>query len=89
MIKAIAESEVPTEIFRNHGKCTIHFLDIASTNTTKEYLKLAWNAGAVGANDIYLVTIEAINQLGLLNVSEIFDFQRMFIATSSSEVLSL
>ena len=88
MIKAMPESEAPTEIFHNNGTCTVHFLDISSANATREYLQLAWNAGAIGAYDIYLVTIP-IKQLGLLNVDEIFDFQRMFIAASSSKVLLL
>ena len=85
MIKAIPESEAPTEILHNNGRCTVHFLDISSANITREYLKLAWNAGAIGAYDIYLVTVP-IEQLGFLSVDEIFDFQRMFIAASSSKV---
>ena len=86
MIKAIAESEAPTETFHQNRRCTLHFLDVSSANITRDYLKLAWNAGAIGAYDIYLVSIP-ITQLGLLNFSEIFDFQRMFIAASSSKVL--
>ena len=85
MIKGIAKSEAPTEIIHNNGRCTVHFLDISNANTTREYLKLAWDAGAIGAYDIYLVIIP-IKQIGLLNVDEIFDFQRMFIAASSSKV---
>ena len=86
MIKAMPESEAPTEIFHNNGRCTVHFIDISSANTTREYLKLAWKAGAIGTHDIYLVTVP-IKQLGFLKVNEIFDFQRMFIAASSSKVI--
>ena len=82
MIKTIREGETSTAIIRRHNTCLVHFLEISNINLTEVYLKSAWNAGAVGANDYYLVTLESKHQVALLNFSEIFDFQRLLIAKS-------
>ena len=81
-IKAIEEAEITTAILQHHENCIVHFLDIENINITKEYLKSAWNAGKYGTTDFYLVSVETIHQVGLLNITEIFDFQRLLIATS-------
>ena len=82
VIKTIREGETSTAIIRRHNTCLVHFLEISNINLTKVYLKSAWKAGAVGANDYYLVTLESKHQVALLNFSEIFDFQRLLIAKS-------
>ena len=82
MIKVVTRRESQTEILKNQNKCILHFLDFMSLNLTKAYLKLAWKAGAVGDNNFYLVAIEDMNQANLLKLNEIFDFQRLLIATS-------
>ena len=83
MIKVVTEREPQIETMPNMNKCVLHFLNFASTNLTMAYLDSAWSAGAVGANHIYLVTIEAINLVALMNVRKIFDFKRLQIVTSS------
>ena len=60
----------------------VHFLDIVSINLTIVYLKSAWSAGAIGAYDFYLLVID-VDQVDSLNISEIFDFKRLLIATTS------
>ena len=83
MIKAISGKVTRPEPFPNINKCIIHFLDIESMIITQQYLKLAWSAGSVGAYHFYWIKIEAMKNLLSLNYSEIFDFQRLFIYTSS------
>ena len=63
--------------------CLVHFLAIANMNSTEAYLKSAWSVGAVGASHFYLVTIDAKKLSTILNLSEIFDFQKILIATST------
>ena len=60
----------------------VHFLDIVNINLTIVYLKSAWSAGAIGAYDFYLLVID-VDQVDSLNISEIFDFKRLLIATTS------
>ena len=83
MIKVVTGREAQIEILPNVKKCVLHFLNFANINLTKAYLVSAWSAGAVGANHIYLVSIDAINLVALLNVRKVFDFKRLQIATSS------
>ena len=83
MVKTITGPETSVEILQSQNKCILHFLDIANINITRAYLKSAWNAGALGPKDFYLLAIENINQVPLLNFSEIFDFQRLLIAATS------
>ena len=83
MIKRMTGRELKIEILPNWNKCILHYLDFVSINLTKAYLKTAWEAGAVGATNFYLVMIEDMNQVHLSNQNEIFDFQRLLIATSS------
>ena len=81
IIRAISEN-VGSEILPNK-KCIIHLIDIGSMNLTKDYLKSAWKKGSIGATHFYLIKIKAIEHLGSLNFSEIFDFQRLFLAAPS------
>ena len=83
MIRTITGREDSTEILRGHNKCLVHLLAISNLNLTEAYLKSAWSVGAVGSNNFYLVTTEAINQAAVFNFSEIFDFQRILIVTLS------
>ena len=82
MIKAFGGEEIPTTILRSQNRCMVHFLDIVNINLTIVYLKSAWSAGAIGAYDFYLLVID-IDQVDSLNISEIFDFKRLLIATTS------
>ena len=86
MMKNIKGGEISIAILESHNRCLLHFLDIASIKLTREYLESAWSAGAIGGNDVYIVTLEGINQVALLNISRIFDFKRLWI-TASTEVL--
>ena len=81
MIKAIREGETPTTIIRGRNRCMVHFLDIMNINLTNVYLKSAWNAGAVGAYDFYLL-VKDLDQVATLDYREIFDFKRLLIATA-------
>ena len=82
MITALLENGSPPKVLQNYNECIIHFLDIGNVNLTKEYLKAAWNARSFGKNHIFLANIGPLDQLIHLNISEIFDFQRLFIAIS-------
>ena len=82
MLMAVTGRETPMKIFEAERKCLVSFLDISNNNITKAYLKLAWNAGAIGARDSYVVTVKTVNHIKSLNFTEIFDFKRMLIATS-------
>ena len=82
MIKTIKGGDTKIKIHQNQNKCILHFLDLANINLTKAYLKSAWSAGAVGANDFYLVATETMSHVAHLNFSEIFDFKKLLIATS-------
>ena len=82
IIRAISENVIGSEILPNN-KCIIHYIDIGSMNLTKEYLKSAWTEGSIGATHFYLIKIGSIEHLGSLNFSKIFDFKRLFLATSS------
>lgn len=82
MIRAMAEGVTRPDIFPNHNKCIVHFLDL-NVNLTKDYLKSAWTAESIGSNDFYLANVEDINHLATLNYSNNFDFQRLFITTLS------
>ena len=81
MIKAIREVETPTTIIRSRNRCMVHFLDIMNINLTNVYLKSAWNAGAVGAYDLYLL-VKDLDHVATLDLREIFDFKRLLIATT-------
>ena len=72
-----------TEILRDHTTCLIHFLVITNMNSIEAYLKSAWSAGAVGASHFYLLAIDAKKLSTILNLREIFDFQKILIATST------
>ena len=82
MIKAISGKVLPHKVLHNNNECIIHFLDFENVNLTKEYLKSAWSAGSLRRNHVYLASIESTDQLTHLNFSEIFDFQRLYIALS-------
>ena len=82
MITALIEKASPPKVLQNYNECILHFLDIENVNLTKEYLKAAWNARSYGRNHIFLANIGSIDQLAHLNISEIFDFQRLFVAIS-------
>ena len=82
MNKAIAESAIPIKSLPNHNKCIVHYLDL-NTSLTVNYLKSAWSAGSIGQNDIYLTYVKDNIQLASLNFSELFDFKRIFVITSS------
>ena len=82
IIMALLEKASPPKVLKNYNECIIHFLDIENVNLTKEYLKTAWNERSYGRNHIFLANIGSIDQLTHLNISEIFDFQRLFIAIS-------
>ena len=86
MIQKSVGREESIDVLDSQDKCILHYLDIGNINLTKAYLKSAWNAGALGANDFYVVTVEDLSQVALLNFSKIFDFQRLWITTS--EVLN-
>ena len=80
--KAIAEDAIPIKALPNYNKCIVHYLDL-NTNLTVNYLKSAWSAGSLGQNDIYLANVKDNIQLASLNFSELFDFKRIFVITSS------
>ena len=82
MIKSIRGKDTPTTLIRSQDRCMVHFVDIADISLTKEYVMSAWNAGAIGKYDFYLLPI-AIDQFGALNFSEIFDFKRLLTVTKS------
>ena len=82
MITAILDKASPPKVLHNNNECSFHFLDIENVNLIKEYLKAAWNARSYGRNNIFLANIGHMDQLTHLNISEIFDFQRLFIAIS-------
>ena len=83
MIQRSVGKEESIDVLDSQDKCILHYLDIGNINLTKAYLKSAWNAGALGANDFYVVTVEDLSQVALLNLSKIFDFKRLWIAASS------
>ena len=80
MIRAVKGKISPSAILPNNNICLVHFLDL-NINRTRDYLKLAWSAGSIGANHLYLVNIEDNKMLDLMNFTEIFDFQRLLIST--------
>ena len=90
MIRSISNSVDTADVLPNYNHCILHFLNLENPNLMKQYIKLAWSQGSIGANHLYLVNIEADNkqvmfkenrQLGL-NFSEIFDFERLIIVSS-------
>ena len=81
--KVIIRRGDSTEILRDHTTCLIHFLVITNMNSIEAYLKSAWSAGAVGASHFYLLAIDAKKLSTILNLREIFDFQKILIATST------
>ena len=83
MIQKSEGREESIDVLDSQGKCILHFLDIGNINLTMAYLTSAWNAGAVGANDFYVVSVEGLSQVHLLNFSKIFDFKRLWIVASS------
>ena len=86
MIKKITGRESPLQILETESqekKCILHFLDVASINLTIDYLKSAWSAGAVDANNYFLVSIIGMKHIARLNFTEIFDFQKLLMTTSS------
>ena len=83
MFKSIGGNESKIEILPNHNKCILQFLDFVSINRTKEFLKSAWSAGAIGATFFYLLKVEEKNQNELLMSNEIFDFKRLLVAIYS------
>ena len=68
------------EVLPNHNRCVIHFLQTKSLNLTLHYLKSAWRADSVGANHFYIIAnLKPVYESTILNQSEIFDFQRLFL----------
>ena len=65
-------------------RCTVHILDNKNLNRTLDYLKSAWNRGSLGADQLYMVTVESRQQLKMLNLTYIFDFKRLFITVPVS-----
>ena len=81
-MRAISGRQVTqNEVIPNHNKCLIHFLDFDDIHLTKEYLKAAWKSGSIGGSQLYFVNFGAAHQIAHLNMSEIFDFQKLLIAT--------
>ena len=80
MIRAVKGNISPSSILPNNNMCLVHFLDL-NINRTRDYLKLSWSAGSIGANHIYLINIEDNKMVDRMNFTEIFDFQRLLIST--------
>ena len=91
MMKSFSTSnEDISEVLPNHSACVIHFLHTFNINLTLHYLKSAWKAGSTSANHLYLVAyIRPTYDREFLNLSEVFDFQRLFlISTKVKELLT-
>ena len=68
------------EVLPNHNRCVIHFLQTKSLNLTLHYLKSAWRANSVSANHYYIIAnLKPVYESTILNLSEIFDFKRLFV----------
>ena len=84
IIRVISGRQVTqNEVIPNHNKCLIHFLDLDNLYLIKEYLKAAWKSGSVGGSQLYFVNVGSAYQMAYLNSSEMFDFQKLLIATSA------
>ena len=83
VIRSLSNIVTTNDILINYNHCILHFLDLENLNLTKQYLKLAWGQGSIGENHLYLINIEAGNKHPSLNFSEMFDFERMIIVSSS------
>ena len=74
-----------SEVLPNHSACVIHFLPTFNLNLTLHYLKSAWRSGSISANHIYLVAnIKPTYDRAILDLNEVFDFQRLFVISSLS-----
>ena len=81
IIRSLSTRITTKDVLPNHNYCVIHFLDAKNFNLSKEYLKLAWSEGSIGANHLYLVNMREMNIAGL-NFSELYDFKRLILAVS-------
>ena len=71
------------EVLPNHSACLIHFLHTYNLNLTLHYLKSAWRAGFISANHFYLVAYtKPTHDREILNLREVFDFQRLFLLST-------
>ena len=86
LIKSVGEGITRAEVLPNRNKCIVHFLDL-NANRTLDYLESAWNAGAIGHNHFYLCNLQESDRLASLNFTDIFDFQRIFLITTSKVCL--
>lgn len=82
MIKSLTGEIIQDDVLPSNKRCIVHFVDFELVNRTKDYLKSAWKAGLIGSNHHYLIEIGDLARLPSLKFSEIFDFQRLFIAAS-------
>ena len=87
MIQTAAD-EMQT-LFPTESECIVHFIDIDNITTTKKYLKHAWEAGLIGSNNIHVVNVDSRTfEPKKLMFSDIFDFQRLFLAKNWVKFIS-
>ena len=77
------EDTSEVEVLPNHNACVIHFVHTLNLNLTFQYLISAWKAGSLSANNHYLVSnTKPAYDREILTLSEIFDFQRLFLIST-------
>jgi hypothetical protein len=75
-------------VLPSHGHCLVHFIDLSEAILAAQYVKSAWSNNALGANNLYVIRLrERKDGLHMLNFSEIFDFQRMFVVYENVSLL--